>query len=783
MIRFCSIVAPLLVGAVEGQGVAQGDQERASNAATSQQSICSASWQAALAKELENVEPDILNGSWATRCAREHEGLGTTYERGVLSVPPSAVERWRGKAVNQIRGQAVKEEATFDVIWVYDVEAMVQGPSDPAQKANPNFFVRESQNTTWHIPLALVSIVVTAGLLIDVHFDPRAAPDTARGAKSPPSSAPSIYVLLLDSVSWSSFAALMPMTAAFLASLDPNRGQRYRSFAFEHFHTVQYGGTFESMFALWFGGLVLPRKRPDEEPCMMRDPFKSWGHWSFNSSDGFSFSDPSRHLYRLFREAGFWVGSSGTTNWRSRFPTHLSEIVVDRTLPNLTPLMPHFAKTPMPDRDRDCLGHLPPVLHHLRFNERFLERGSGDAPRFLYSHFAAGHHENVPFLERSDETRFHAVAVRSYDLLILEHLKRVFALDPPPIVILMSDHGVLSPRCENKRPILYFLLPSTRLAEAADPDAGNDVAPAQLDAAVVAKNTRLMVTPWDLYVTLRHLTWLGGQAPNTTDLFGVQGLQARGLQLCNLPSRGSKEPFALNLRSFRPSSLFRRIPQPRTCDQLGIAPSNCGHTFDWTHTTDCSNAKQVCLDVGMTFAVIALMHIHKFLEAALLKTAEKPCLVPLLFGWVDSYKVNTHSGACAVTFAVLAGNPYRRFEAVFKDCTHSSPDGWREYSHDGVNIWHMDLLRKYPLESLLQLTKYAKYEECAPARTAPFCVCGEDKKEIETVWQSKMIPGCWTGGYTFEQCCNSLFFVPTCWDETYTFEKCCGMSRRIGLDM
>ncbi|CAE8597180.1 unnamed protein product [Polarella glacialis] len=515
------------------------------------------------------------------------------------------------------------------------------------------------------------------------------------------------------------------------------------------------------MFAFWFGGVVSPQS-PEKTTSVCDsfdvDNFRQQFEGS-RAAAYLSASEKSRHLFSNFRSAGFETAFSSIFHG---YPDLLRDDF-DYVFPALASAI---SKSDQHLLENACFGQLPLGVHLLRYNEQLLrqrERG-GPRPRFLYSHFLAGHPG------RGGNSALMSVQQMStWDVILHDHLQTVLASDSPPIVVVMSDHGLPNPGCDNSKPFLYLSLPLSWLTQVDDARHSME--------ANLRWNRAGVVTIWDIYVTLLDILSLNTEnafRPSGHSFFG--DLAARGLDLCHYPNRGSLKTQRVDLQMFRPASLLTRVARNRTCEELGIAAGTCVRR--WTSTYYCQSFDQMSqptqellqnvrdADVSDCSAMAYLMalavsHLNIVLstllypeilyserEAVPRMSEDLPCVSTLTTGAIEFIYANDDIGQCLVRFSVIEGSPSRVFEA------------------------HFDNFFEYPkVVSVVQVTKFAKFDACAPRGWAHVCICGEDKLAIDE--QRRREQSCWMDGFSQERCCTMAGGDPACWMWPYTFERCC----------
>lgn len=217
----------------------------------------------------------------------------------------------------------------------------------------------------------------------------------------------------------------------------------------------------------------------------------------------------------------------------------------------------------------------------IRFNEEFLESGSAKLlfTRLYFAFF--GRHRDLK--RRSHAIRDHILKIRT-------------RLNPNTVVFIAGDHGdaMVGEGCDHRKPFLGVLLPKgspTRLVDA------------------LRSNANQLVTPWDLFVTWRHVPELFKR--ETSDLKerlwpslrSVDKLALMPLQTTRLPgeTRPIKPPAenllvrddarvtdgSMSLDRLQPISLFatRAVKNPeRICQAAGVPEAICEFPPSKVHT-------------------------------------------------------------------------------------------------------------------------------------------------------------------------------------------------------
>eukprot|EP00929_Paragymnodinium_shiwhaense_P059866 TRINITY_DN29951_c0_g1_i1.p1 TRINITY_DN29951_c0_g1~~TRINITY_DN29951_c0_g1_i1.p1 ORF type:complete len:757 (-),score=107.12 TRINITY_DN29951_c0_g1_i1:688-2958(-) len=598
---------------------------------------------------------------------------------------------WDGEAVRSRGGSDFKAADATSCAWEF-----CQSLSE--LRLSPS--VREASGPTWlpH-PRCRVAVVLDAS---DGHWEivllpRRSASTTASESRRPADDRPSLYMLVVDSVSRAAFRRHMPHTYEFVTGkaatskdysepAGPSSPRMPKSHAvtwFSRYHTAQWGSTMAQMLPMLYGGLRGKCKERTVVPATKRG-FRYNVSMAIQKCRVFENAGPS-HLrrsaaYRLAFSTAHWasVGIFSSIKWDQSCP-FLGEFVggLDDSV------------------DAKCLADERYYDYVMAWNSMTLEE-NGNAPLFLYSHFH-GRHLGTKSIELMD------VALR-------DHLIAVTERHPNLIIALMSDHGVISKFCDQRAPIFSLLMPESILARRPE-----------LRAALVA-NKDQVISPWDLMVTLRTLPELerGGLEGS---IWPAKILAERPARILASPVQFHQAVTEVDLNGpFSPTSVFKVLPPHRRCAAAGIDLNHCGialqrqqHlSFACTppdrlsketlslvpqHVLDTPQIHhlqaQVCLIVEDLFMDAIMGAVNVFRQGG-----EHVC-EELTYEQMELFEVV--GAAFSVRFKVKQGSPGRVFDARF----NVNPSS-RGITDLGVR----------------QVTRYKQYEKCTPAAVDPnFCVC------------------------------------------------------------
>lgn len=555
------------------------------------------------------------------------------------------------------------------------------------------------------------------------HTQPMPVPEAANSS-CPPSgpkvpsgdSSPSLYVVTLDSVSRTTLRILLPKTYALLtgeAGAPARRGTplpqgspavpaSHLGFSFHRHHAVQHGGTADHLLPMFFGGFH------GGSSCLKM----VWKDHHLK----YAVAGKECTLHNVLdelRSAGYRLALSNTMEcvqwifdgieWDDRFPYVMRLITEEH------------------EADYVCTGRGHYYRNVMQWNMDILEARRHE-PLFLYSHFLGAHSGQG--------------AIAPMDEALRDHLIAVMERHPSLIVVVMADHGAIGKSCDQKAPFLHIFAPASLLVR--HPDI----------ARSLEENQKRVTSAWDIFATLRHLARFAsmvvantsalGSPDSVPDFAGFGDLVQRGvLNITASPMPWYQSAHTIDLRGggFRPQSLFQLMPAQRGCRAAGVESGHCrvraesrfGRLFcaNWSHISDVTkeqlgvprgrgrrgrrHLRPSFTDRGrFVCELIDMALIPQALETAfVVHKASGGICVHLTHG-VTEY-AESDGKRIRVRFSTREGVPPRVYEAVF------NPSGD---------------VRIVELISMLQLTRYRKYEACTPKGfPAEFCVCklpGED---------------------------------------------------------
>eukprot|EP00929_Paragymnodinium_shiwhaense_P068536 TRINITY_DN34486_c0_g2_i1.p1 TRINITY_DN34486_c0_g2~~TRINITY_DN34486_c0_g2_i1.p1 ORF type:complete len:375 (-),score=66.23 TRINITY_DN34486_c0_g2_i1:324-1448(-) len=350
--------------------------------------------------------------------------------------------------------------------------------------------------------------------------------------------------------------------------------------------------------------------------------------------------------------------------------------------------------------DTVCIGGVP--YHQMVFSwvESLLKLHSSDTPLFLYAHLQAAHGtvKHLPGM----------------DAALRDHLVRVLRSHPDLIVLLASDHGMVSVPCDQKMPLLHMLVPRSLTARYPS------------ISLALQRNVRELVTTWDLFWTLLQLA-AGGLGESDGELQRLDQLRHQGVdEVLLAPAKPFQETSSIKLSSaVSPQSLFTRLPTARRCPQAGIAVQHCSVIRATPRRVRCDGSalatQPVINDAGAAEEVAAVSEAAKsicevvklammravmawFAETLTRLDPEGRC-ARLTLGQLMHVDSDGRGSRYSLRFEAQEGRPQRGvFDIVFE-----------------ALLWH-----SVRIVSVSQVTRYKKYEGCAPPGVPPeVCICSQ----------------------------------------------------------
>jgi len=306
------------------------------------------------------------------------------------------------------------------------------------------------------------------------------------------------------------------------------------------------------------------------------------------------------------------------------------------------------------------------------------------------------------------------------DRELRDHLQEVTRLHPDVVVALASDHGEVMSMCDHRTPFLKLLMPQSLLERR--PELRKNL----------LRNSKQVVSGWDLFATLHHLTRFNESRPR--DLSGFGRLREMGMRTIQAsPIRDFQAAARVDLESdFAPMSIFQELPEGRSCAQAGISSSHCAFRrqiggehlilcHPWEKLSAVTQEKLVGLPNVKLLAAwpqnvesylacqvsdIAVVH-HLVLNMQDLTEPKTPgearaCEIQTLR---DTELLTADgSGVFVARFLINQGDPPRVFDGRFE--------------------WTSFLSRMPIIQDVQQVTRYQKYEACTPqGLPAMYCVC------------------------------------------------------------
>lgn len=410
-------------------------------------------------------------------------------------------------------------------------------------------------------------------LLFNVFREFAAFPPLPNGQRSVhPGLQPDVYVLILDSVSRRTMRHFMPAVHNIFHKDLPD----HLSFHFPSFHTICGGGTLSTVYPMFHGGVNV-RGTPKWCSEGMQDSLP----WKHNYSTNEACYDPRRRILKLAREAGYVV-SLGTNLLFQLYndledPHHATCPAVCASINELGDFSID-ANFSLPDNaasaclDSLCFDRETYAKKVLEFNQDVF-KSYPDYPKFVVSMLHGAHRSAVDLVQLEAELLKHFASIQRQGSPFRES-----------VVILMGDHGAKTVACDYGNPFLGILAPRTLETT----DFGRVAIEAlRRNAELSAKG--VLVTPWDLYATLRHLiAW--GRSSGDSDHFDMSAIRAYGDIQTHTEMHGRaflthtsdvsatiQEAFGRFSASgeFAPRSIFASLPGERSCEAAGVAWGHC----------------------------------------------------------------------------------------------------------------------------------------------------------------------------------------------------------------
>lgn len=360
------------------------------------------------------------------------------------------------------------------------------------------------------------------------------------------------------------------------------------------------------------------------------------------------------------------------------------------------------------------------LLHYVE--ELFAERPAPSrARRFLYLPFYEGH-------------RGEAASIGQVDEALAATLQRVLEKDTEEriSVLLLGDHGFKGD--ERKHPFGAFILPKRRLSESSS---------GGLIGSALEENQLRLVSHFDLYLTLRHITGL----PRSPE---------------------PKRKWGLDVPSSAVSLLEAVVPAERSCEKAGVHLGSClcekttrvrpdrlGKTAEINGATAVAVAVVQKVDEAMR-RVGAVPIRCEPLSFSLVRDVEK------IEGGIEARTAEAVSSTYPIWFVHFDVENYNsRFELAFRSSVcptdqdrswkrPAQPDGHHQYTTvEGTEERVVDKEEKeeekindrgsvipehvrlgdenvecFAIISLRQTTQYSRFESCTDSRVEPdFCFC------------------------------------------------------------
>ncbi|CAE8593132.1 unnamed protein product, partial [Polarella glacialis] len=488
-------------------------------------------------------------------------------------------------------------------------------------------------------------------------------------------------------------------------------------FSFTRYHTVQFGGTLAQMFPALFGGLR-PSSTLARNPTMLKVPAGLYNISSYLSTCAAFprsvLTDLRRAGYRLAFVSSMkcTLGIVRSVRWDHMLPYLGDHQVTDNKNDSTGGMTGDFS----------CAGGGKSYIELMTTWILELLQGAvpgiaGEQPEdgrplFLYAHFEAAH-QGLERLSHLDE-------------LVRDHLLTVTRRHPDLTVIVASDHGSVTRVCDQRMPLMHVIMPGQLL------NARPDI------RAALSSNRDKVVSAWDIFATLRHLTRFRSVNPGDVAGFGAlrekQGIE----RIVASPPQPFQEVTYIPLGDgFAPRSLFQEMNRSggQGCVAAGIAPNMCAYQGGRTPIAlfcqawdDLSDTTKSLMGGAASFRARASLPWGP-LQNTVCETVRLTVLEIVL----GMFRQSTHveggpvgpdpSRACAwPTMRMLefvAGDGLGHFSARLVLNEGDPPRvfhvSWDFESHRSRNIANLQIS---------QVTRFKKYEVCTPPGVDPgYCVC------------------------------------------------------------
>eukprot|EP00929_Paragymnodinium_shiwhaense_P022756 TRINITY_DN14444_c2_g1_i1.p1 TRINITY_DN14444_c2_g1~~TRINITY_DN14444_c2_g1_i1.p1 ORF type:complete len:429 (-),score=36.40 TRINITY_DN14444_c2_g1_i1:222-1508(-) len=332
-------------------------------------------------------------------------------------------------------------------------------------------------------------------------------------------------------------------------------------------------------------------------------------------------------------------------------------------------------------------------------------------PTFLYTHLDAGH------VKRTDS---HFI-----DRSVRDHLETMLKAYPDLTIMVMADHGAVNKACDQKAPFMTLILP--RLLLDAHPT---------IESAL-EQNRRKVTSPFDVFVTLRHLLQLGNWNEVTEEYRDpFKALQNAGVEKVTASFfRYNQYIHTVKLQSdFSPRSLLEVLPDKHGCAAAGIFDYHCSvrtkqapaRLFCMPHAelseitrTQFSAAVSSSTPLYRSVCKSALEFVAKHLTAALrgytrgaVETSVSRVCQPFT---VERLEFIEGQGRSYVLRVVTGqGDPLAVFDITV-----------------GVHVVGQTI--GFGVIGARQVTRWNKYQACTPELLmAEFCICDPRKRGLRT---------------------------------------------------
>lgn len=417
---------------------------------------------------------------------------------------------------------------------------------------------------------------------------------TAHPLRQGPARGPSIYFIILDSTS----RDVVQKFAPDLRALFNCEHRNHIGHVFRKYHTLGPAGTLHNLGPVLNGGV--PRNQCNR--TRQTTGFDRHEHLR-------KCIKPHRRIFRRAKDKGF---VSLISSCRMPLPTMVLPEDVDhytpgglctnRGLEEAIRIRTHLLHS---CREAYCMGGMTYTETLLRANEAF-QKVYEDRQTLIMTHLEASHATVLDLAQNQGVLTTHLKRVLD---------KRSFASS---VVVVMGDHGKPTDLCDHMSPFLGAFVPKSF---------GPEV------QGVVAENAHKILSPWDMYATLRDLIdWeqrpLVPRRKSTFGLeelndvrvlgawFGVLGNTIRSEVYNLFDIFVPRAPRVVVHGVFSPRSIFQKMTPRRSCVATGVSSGHCGSDVGHRSSTNCSMRRPANCSDAQTYKLAsdAVSAINKFLK-------------------------------------------------------------------------------------------------------------------------------------------------------------------------